>query len=55
MGRYAGNSYRLEDGRFAVDFEAGCDPDADEIAVARIVLRLAERSFPRRGEKNERA
>ncbi len=55
VGRYAGNSYRLEDGRFAVDFEAGCDPDADEIAVARIVLRLAERSFPRRGEKNERA
>ena len=54
-GRYAGNSYRLEEDRFALDFEAGCDPDADEIAAAPIVLRLAERSFPRWGEKSEGA
>ena len=45
-GRYAGNTYRLEEDRFAVVFESEQEPHPDEIAVTRIVLRLAERSFP---------
>ena len=48
VGRYAGNTYRLSEDRFAVIFEEGHEPGPDEFAVARITLRLAERSFPRR-------
>ncbi len=50
-GRYAGNTYRLEEERFAVIFSQDEEPRPDDLAVARVTLRLAERSFPRQPER----